>query len=158
MRSAFLKIGAWSSLAFIVFVTVSPIGLRPQDILPVNVDRALAFAIMAGLFTLAYPRQWIAILVLTIAGAVMIEFLQYLSPTRHAHLFDALVKAIGALTGSLAARLLAHVLGNRRVSDDGQHVARASVRNAEAERSPDPFAPDVKVLWSSESKGSLSDT
>jgi hypothetical protein len=45
-------------------VTVSPIELRPQDILPVNLDRALAYFLMSVLF-------------------------QYFSPTRHAHFTDA---------------------------------------------------------------------
>lgn len=94
-----LRAAAWLCLGFIVFVTVAPIGLRPHDALPVNLDRALAFGLMSGLFVLAYPRHWKAVLLLSVAGAGMIEALQYLSPTRHAHLADALVKGGGALAG-----------------------------------------------------------
>ena len=67
---------AWLSLAFIVFATVVPIGFRPHDPFSVNVDRGLAFAVMAGLFVLAYPRRWRAVLVLNLAGAGAIEALR----------------------------------------------------------------------------------
>ena len=105
---------AWLSLAFIVFATVVPIGFRPHDPFSVNVDRGLAFAVMAGLFVLAYPRRWRAVLVLNLAGAGAIEALQLLAPTRHAHLFDAAVKAGGALAGVLVAAAINHALRRRR--------------------------------------------
>ncbi len=101
--SHIVKYAAWLSLVFIVFATVSPIGLRPHDPLPVNVDRALAFCVMSGLFVLAYPRAWLPILVLTMLGAGVIEALQYLSTTRHAHFIDAIVKAGGAVAGVVLA-------------------------------------------------------
>ncbi|TRL41958.1 VanZ family protein [Rhizobium straminoryzae] len=94
---------AWLSLAAIVFVTVSPIGLRPHDPLPVNLDRALAFAVMAFLFVMAYPRRPLVLLVLLVASAGAIEALQLLAPTRHAHLLDASVKGMGAACGALLA-------------------------------------------------------
>jgi VanZ family protein len=93
---------AWLALAAIVFVTISPINLRPHDLLPVDVDRAAAFAVMAFLFVIAYPRQWIVCAVLLLIGAGGIEMLQLLSPSRHAHMDDALVKAAGAAIGCLA--------------------------------------------------------
>jgi hypothetical protein len=94
---------AWAALAAIIFVTVSPIDLRPRDILPVDVDRAFAFAALALLFVLAYPRQWLWAGVVLVLGAGAIEMLQLLSPTRHATIDDAVVKATGALCGVLAA-------------------------------------------------------
>lgn len=91
----------WLALAAVIFATVSPIRLRPQDFASVDVDRAGAFAVMALLFVLAYPRHWMLCAILLIAGAGGIELLQFLSPSRHAHLDDALVKAAGAATGCL---------------------------------------------------------
>ena len=95
------KLLPWLALAAIIFATVSPIRLRPQDIASVDVDRAGAFAVMALLFVLAYPRQWMICAVLLILGAGGIELLQFLSPGRHAHLDDAAVKAAGAAVGCL---------------------------------------------------------
>ncbi|WP_337266367.1 VanZ family protein [Oryzifoliimicrobium ureilyticus] len=92
---------AWLALAAIVFVTISPIGLRPRDVAPVDFDRAAAFALTAFLFVIAYPRHWMICAVLIVFSAFGIEALQYLSPSRHAHLHDALVKSAGAVVGSL---------------------------------------------------------
>lgn len=97
---------AWFLLAGIIFVTVSPIGLRPHTITSVNLDRALAYLVVGLAFALAYPRHWLAVAVLLIFGAVAIEYLQYLSPTRHARLHDAAVKAVGASFGVLAGTVL----------------------------------------------------
>lgn len=97
---------AWLALALIVFVTVSPIGLRPHTITTVSIDRAGAFAVASLLFVLAYPKQWKLAAVLLIAGAMGMELLQYLSPTRHAHLADASVKAGGSAVGILCGYCL----------------------------------------------------
>jgi hypothetical protein len=109
MTSRLLTFLAWSSLAAILFVTVSPIGLRPHDPLPVNTDRALAFAVMAFLFISAYPRKAWTVLALLIVGAGAIEAMQLLAPTRHAHLLDASVKAGGVVIGACAAVLVARI-------------------------------------------------
>jgi VanZ family protein len=94
-----LKIAAWLSLCAIVFVTVSPIGLRPHDILSVDTDRGLSFMMMALVFVAAYPKRFWLCAILLVCGSGAIELLQYLSPTRHARLEDASVKAVGAAIG-----------------------------------------------------------
>jgi VanZ family protein len=106
MKPFLLKTVAWLSLFAIIFVTVSPIGWRPHDFLPVDLDRALAFAAMTLLFVLAYPRHFVLCSLLLIAGALAIEALQLLSPTRHAHLDDAVVKAAGAAFGAVTAWMI----------------------------------------------------
>jgi VanZ family protein len=57
-------------------------------------------------FAIAYPRHWIAVAALLIVGAVGIEYMQYLSPTRHARLHDAGVKAAGACLGVFAGTFI----------------------------------------------------
>jgi hypothetical protein len=94
------KVAAWSALAAIIFVTASPISMRPSDFLPVNVDRALAFGVLSTLLVLAYPRQWKWAFAAAIVGPSLIELLQLFSPTRHAHLEDAVVKSAGAIGGA----------------------------------------------------------
>ncbi|MBP2446196.1 VanZ family protein [Rhizobium leguminosarum] len=98
----FAKPLAWLLLAFILFVTVSPIGLRPETVTTVDTDRAGAYVLVGLAFALAYPKQWKLVAVLLIAGTVAIEYLQYLSPTRHPRLHDAGIKAMGAALGLLA--------------------------------------------------------
>lgn len=111
MTRTFWKIAAWLLLCAIVFVTVSPIGLRPHTITTVNLDRAMAFAVMAFAFLMAYPRYWRVVTVLIVAGAIGIETLQYLSPTRHPEVADAIFKAAGAMFGALAARVSHNRIG-----------------------------------------------
>lgn len=93
---------AWLLLAFIIFVTVSPIGERPNTVTAVDVDRAVAYLLLGLAFALAYPKQWKMVALLLIVGAFAIEYLQYLAPTRHPRLHDAGVKAMGAALGLLA--------------------------------------------------------
>lgn len=106
MSEKLFKILAWSTLAFIIFATVSPIGLRPHDVLPVNVDRALAFALLSCLFVVAYPRFFLISTACIIASAFAIELLQFLQPSRHPEVRDALIKAAGAALGLLIGWLI----------------------------------------------------
>lgn len=93
------KAFAWLLLAAILFVTVSPIGLRPHTIITVTIDRAGAYAVTALLFALAYPHRWKRVALLLIASAFLFEVMQVLSPTRHAHFEDAAVKSLGVCAG-----------------------------------------------------------
>jgi hypothetical protein len=104
MTSRFMRPLAWLLLAAIIFVTISPIGLRPHTMTSVNADRALAYAVTGFVFALGYPKQWKLVALLLFFGALAIEFLQYLSPTRHARLHDAVIKATGAMLGILTGR------------------------------------------------------
>nr|WP_246728995.1 VanZ family protein [Rhizobium leguminosarum] len=97
---------AWLLLALILFVTVSPIGLRPETVTTVDTDRGGVYVLVGLAFALAYPKQWKMVAVLLIAGAVAIEYLQYLAPTRHPRLHDAGIKAAGAALGLLAGWLI----------------------------------------------------
>ncbi len=111
---------AWLLLAAIIFVTVSPIGLRPHTITSVNIDRAMAYLVVGLAFALAYPRHWLAVGALLVIGAVGIELLQYLSPTRHARMHDAGVKAVGACLGVLIGMLVNRLRRQRSSRVEGQ--------------------------------------
>jgi VanZ family protein len=106
MTSIFLRTVAWCVLAYIVFVTISPVDLRPDTIISVNIDRAGAYAVLGLLFASAYPRHWKTVAILLAIGAVGFEFLQEFSPTRHARVDDAIVKAVGALVGVAIGHLV----------------------------------------------------
>lgn len=106
MTDRILKTIAWLTFVAIILVTVSPIQMRPQTITTVGFDRAAAFAVCSAAFVLAYPRYWIAIIFLAVLGAMGLETLQYLSPTRHPHISDAVVKAVGAVGGAVAGHLV----------------------------------------------------
>ncbi|NKX16015.1 VanZ family protein [Ochrobactrum pseudogrignonense] len=90
-------------LVLILVVTISPIQFRPITGEPADLER---FAAFSGRFSLCtgLPRQWLAVLLLTIGCAGMFELLQRLAPGRHGEFADFLFKAVGALAGVCIGR------------------------------------------------------
>lgn len=99
MNTQIVRIAAWLALAVIVFATLSPIGLRPQTHLPVNLERWAAYFLAGTLFGLAYPKHIIWAAILLALGAVGLELVQMLRPGRHGRELDALFKLGGAWLG-----------------------------------------------------------
>jgi len=114
MPRKFIFIVACLLLAFVVFVTLSPIQLRPRTGHPV-LERFAAFLLVSGAYTLALPRRAGLIAVSMVAAAVLLEAAQSLSPTRDPDVRDALVKSLGALVGVATARLVDGELVRRRL-------------------------------------------
>src|SRR5215472_795227 len=98
---------AWTSLAYIVYATLSPLSERPEfdTHLFSHLDHYLAFAVAGGLFGLAYPRQTFFVCILVLGSVVFLELSQLLTPDRHARLIDATRKIIGGTIGIAFARL-----------------------------------------------------
>jgi len=113
-----LRIVAWLLLAGIAFVTLAPIGLRPVTEASPNAERALAYALFGVAFALAYPRRLGLALLIIVASAVGLEFLQALAATRHARLLDAGVKlmggGLGVFVGLAISRLVPATAGPKR--------------------------------------------
>lgn len=103
MNTRKYQVAAWTAFAAIIVVTISPIELRPGDVFSVDVDRAMAFGLLASMFMVAYPRHALLVGSLVVLSAGAIELLQALAPTRHARLDDAVIKGAGALAGMAAA-------------------------------------------------------
>jgi apolipoprotein N-acyltransferase len=101
----FFKIVAWGSLAFIVFATLSPIGLRPH-FANVNLERFGAFVMAGLLFGLAYPKRFWPVLAIVLGAAGVLEVLQVLTPDRHGEASNAFVKIAGGSFGVGLALLI----------------------------------------------------
>ena len=106
------RVLAWLTLAAVVLVTVVPAELRPSSMLPLKVERSLAFCILALVFTLAYVRYWKIVLIALVAAAFGFEALQFLIPSRDPSIADATVKAIGAVSGVFAAKVFVRFCAN----------------------------------------------
>lgn len=125
MNTRKYQIAAWTAFAAIIFVTVSPIEMRPGDIFSVDLDRALAFGLLSSMFMIAYPRHALYVGGFIVLSAGAIELLQALSPSRHARLDDAIIKGAGALGGMVLAfsynalRSLRHARRRARVASQG---------------------------------------
>jgi VanZ family protein len=106
MLHKLLAAAAWVALALLVFVTISPLQTRPVVTENANIERFAAFAIVGVLFGLAYPRRLVIDASFVVIAAGVLETLQLLTPDRHGHIADALVKAAGGAFGVAMALIV----------------------------------------------------
>jgi VanZ family protein len=102
MLHKLLAIAAWACLAFICYATLSPLQARPIVASP-DLEHVAAFAVVGSLFCLAHPRRIILVCLIVLGGAVLLEYLQTLTPDRHGTVVDALEKVAGGALGICAA-------------------------------------------------------
>jgi VanZ family protein len=114
MLHRLLATAAWTAFALLVFVTISPLSMRPVVTADPNIERFAAFALVGLLFGLAYPRRLSVDASLVVIAAGVLEMLQLMIPDRHGHIADALVKAAGGAFGVAAAALIVLVVVVRR--------------------------------------------
>jgi hypothetical protein len=107
----------WLSLAFIVFVTLSPIGDRPSLASP-HLERFAAFALMGLAFALAYPNRVLLVVAVVVGAAFGLEALQLLTPDRHGRAADALAKALGGISGISIGQMVYFLLRLKPVRSD----------------------------------------
>lgn len=94
-----VRLAAWICLLGIAAVTVGPLEIRPTSAMSPSVERFAAFAVAGALFAIAYPRHILLAAAIVLGAAVLFEFLQLLSPSRHGRAFDAGVKLAGGIAG-----------------------------------------------------------
>ena len=90
----------------LIFVTLSPINLRPISPLPTQLERAIALAIVGCAFALAYPKRLAVVVVLVLGSTLLLELLQVLSPSRHGRVIDVVVKLAGGGFGIVVGTLV----------------------------------------------------
>jgi hypothetical protein len=108
---------AWLALAFIAFVTLSPIGTRPSIGSP-HLEHFTAFALMGLAFALAYPNRILLVVAIVAGAALGLEALQLLTPDRHARAMDALVKSLGGISGICAGQWASFLLRIKPIRAD----------------------------------------
>ena len=118
MSSKFGHVAAWLLLAAVAFVTLAPIGWRPDSGFSPQVERLAAFALIGLAFSMAYPRHLLLVAVAVLGSAVALETLQFLVQGRHPGVRDVLAKLGGGSCGVLAGWLISTV--RRRLSDAGK--------------------------------------
>jgi len=104
MVQKLIAIAAWVILAFIAYATISPIQDRPTLPTSPNFEHVAAFAVLGGLFCLAYPRQIILVCLVVVGSAVLLELMQLLTPDRHGRIQDAIEKMVGGAFGILVGQ------------------------------------------------------
>lgn len=105
---------AWLFLAVIAFVTLAPIGWRPETGMSPQIERFAAFALIGLTFSVAYPRQLWLVIPIVLGAAVALEVMQFLVQSRHPGVRDVVAKLAGGTGGILAGWVIPVV--RRRVS------------------------------------------
>lgn len=100
-----LLVAAWTALIAIIFMSLSPIGLRPETG-HAGPERFVAYSVLGTLFMSAYPRHFTGIMIFVLTVAVSLELAQHLTPDRHGHLADVLEKFGGGVAGCSLTRLV----------------------------------------------------
>jgi hypothetical protein len=96
------RVAAWISLAAVALATLSPLDARPNSGFVPDIERLVAFLAVGLLFGLGYPKRWIAVLGILLAGIIGLEALQLLLPDRHGQIADAAFKSAGCSLGVMA--------------------------------------------------------
>jgi VanZ family protein len=123
-----LMIGAaWASILALAFATLTHVGfmysiyyklapllMRPGMRFYAHFVHVIGFAVFGGLFAFAYPRRVIFVCSIVLMSAVALEYLQTLTPDRHARLVDAFEKAAGGTLGILVAYAILYFTQSRR--------------------------------------------
>jgi hypothetical protein len=114
MLHKLLAAAAWIALALIVFLTVSPLDMRPVVTADPNIERFAAFALVGLLFGLAYPRRLVIDASLVMIAAGVLEAFQLMTRDRHGHIADAFIKAAGGAFGVAMALMILIMLDRRK--------------------------------------------
>jgi VanZ family protein len=114
MLHKLLATAAWAAFAVLVFVTISPLGMRPVVTANPNIERFAAFAIVGLLFGFAYPTRLALDTLFIVIAAGTLEALQLITPDRHGHVADALVKAAGGTSGVMLALIISITVQRRK--------------------------------------------
>ncbi|MBX3596679.1 MAG: VanZ family protein [Rhizobiaceae bacterium] len=102
----------WALLAYIGYVTLSPIEQRPH-VGAVLFERFMAFSLLGFFLGTAYSKYGVRLFWFVIAIAAGLEIGQLLAPGRHGEFSDALEKAAGGAFGVAIALALTRLLQAR---------------------------------------------
>jgi hypothetical protein len=94
--SKMIVTAAWASIAAIAYATMARVGfvysiyfklspflMRPEMRTYAHFEHAIAFAVFGALFYFAYHRHLLLVCCIVFGSAVILEFLQTLTPDRH---------------------------------------------------------------------------
>jgi VanZ family protein len=100
-----IRFVAWTLAILIVILSIVPPGLRPETMVPHDLEHAGIFLITGLAFGLAYdhPKGWLPIYMVAFSAAV--ELVQLFVPGRHARVSDFVIDAAAICFGLIMAWL-----------------------------------------------------
>lgn len=117
MIQRLFAIAGWLALGFVVFATLSPLDARPSVAAP-HLEHFAAFALIGVAFAMAYPNRVLLVFVIVVGAALGLEALQLLTPDRHGRAADALMKALGGISGICVGQLASFMLRLKPIQSD----------------------------------------
>ncbi|TCR76683.1 hypothetical protein EV561_12041 [Rhizobium sp. BK376] len=105
-----VRVIAWISLATMGFLALAPLRWRPRAIATANVDSLSMFVLLSMLFAFSYPDDRRVVAIFCIVGAIVSEILLLISPRRDPRVNDALLKALGGLTGVVIGAVILQII------------------------------------------------
>jgi len=100
-------VAGWLLLIIITALSLVPPYLRPTTGVTHGLEHFAIFAVTGFAFGLAYDRKPVAIMLVLVIFAGVIEFAQLFVPGRHARLSDFIIDAFGACVGAALASVAA---------------------------------------------------
>ena len=110
-------ITGWLALGMIAVVTLSPIRGPPLARGP-HLEHFAAFALIGFAFALAYPNRVLLVFAIVVGAALGLELLQLLTLDRHSRAADALVKALGGISGICVGQMASFLLRLKPAQSD----------------------------------------
>jgi VanZ family protein len=114
-----LRIFAWLLAAAVTFATLGPPRYRPHSNFGQDGEHALAFVLIGLAFGLAYPRNRLFTVAVSVVLTGVLELLQLWMPGRHARLEDFVVDAVAACAGFMIIATLDFMTAGTRRSSSG---------------------------------------
>jgi VanZ family protein len=90
--------------AYGLYYKLAPYLMHPAMRTYAHFEHVIAFFVLGVLFAMAYPRRPILVCCMVLGAALILEFLQTVTPDRHGTLVDAIEKIAGGAAGILLAR------------------------------------------------------
>ena len=110
-------IAGWLALGLVVLATLSPAEARPSLASP-HLEHFAAFALIGFAFALAYPGRVLLVFAIVVGAALGLEALQLLTLDRHARAVDAVVKALGGISGICVGQMASFLLRLKPMRSD----------------------------------------
>ena len=107
----------WLVLGFVAVAPLSPAGARSSLASP-HLEHFAAFALVGFAFALAYPNRVLLVFAIVVGAALGLEALQLITLDLHARAVDALVKALGGISGICVGQMASFLLRLKPMQSD----------------------------------------
>jgi hypothetical protein len=92
--------------AYSIYFKLAPFLMRADMRTYAHFEHVIAFAIFGAIFVCAYPKRIYFVFSVVFLSAIVLEYLQTLTPDRHGTMIDAFEKTVGGTLGIFTARAI----------------------------------------------------